>query len=240
MKLAIEAFEKLVNKARNTSRPQYYCAEFPDNRTEMMIEYATMVMDFGYNGLVRQKGGLSSFHIPDKLIDHIAWHNRYGNQYRANRCRMQRQERQVLEKHASQAGCRLIVNPYIDYSHYGPQAKEARLSELIEFLNASSAKIEIVAVRPKRAEDHLTIVGDWFSAHAITATIREGIQSTIFTHHALSIESLIKIFDEEFNDHLTEIGVAPENSKQAALEILRQEFENTKQKSGKRTRHGKP
>ena len=70
---------------------------------------------------------ISSFHIPDKLIEHNAWHDRYGDQYRANRCRMQRQERQILEKHSIQEGCRLIVNPYIDYSPYGSQAREVRL-----------------------------------------------------------------------------------------------------------------
>jgi hypothetical protein len=239
-RLAIGAFEKLVNKAQKTSRPQYDCAELPEDRTDVMVEYATMVLDLGYDGLVRQKGGLSSFHIPDKLIQHPAWQDRYGDHYRANRCRMQRQERQVLEKHALLAGCRLIVDPYIDYSYYGPQAKEARLSELIEFLNISSANIEIVAVRPRRGEDHLTIVGDWFSAHAITANIVEGIQHTIFTRHAPSIESMIEIFDEEFNDHLIDMEIAPENSKKVALEILGRELEITRQNTRKGMKRGKP
>ena len=239
-RLAIGTFEKLVNTAQKNSRPQYICAELPEDRTDVMIEYATMVLDLGYHGLVRQKGGLSSFHIPDKLIEHNAWHDRYGDQYRANRCRMQRQERQILEKHSIQEGCRLIVNPYIDYSPYGSQAREVRLSELIDFLNSSSANIEIVAVRPKRAADHLTIVGDWFSAQAITATIGEGIQHTIFTRNAPSIESLIEIFDEEFNQYLTDLGIASVNSKQVALEILGRELEITKQKSRKGTRNRKP
>lgn len=107
--------EKLVNSARSNSKPLYFSAAFPEDRTEMMIEYATMVLDLGYYGVVRQKGGLSSFHIPDKPISLDAWHKRYGKQYRESRCRMQREERQVLGKHAKEMGARLIVNPDIDY-----------------------------------------------------------------------------------------------------------------------------
>ncbi|MFH2044816.1 MAG: toll/interleukin-1 receptor domain-containing protein [Pseudomonadota bacterium] len=196
-RLSIGTFERLVNKAVKTSRPQYYCEELPEDRTEMMIEYSTMVL--GYHGMVCQKD---------------------GEHFRANRCHMQRQERQALEKHVSEAGCRLIVNPYLNYKQYGPKAKYARLTELVEFLKSSSANIEIVAVKPKKSQDYLTIVGDWFAAQAIAANMMEGIKHTIFTCHAHSIESQIELCDEEFNSLLTEMGVAPEKSKIVALEMF--------------------
>jgi hypothetical protein len=223
--------ERLVNRASSKTKPLYFCAALPDERTMMMVEYATIVLDLGYYGMVRQKGGLSSFHIPDKPISHIAYHTRYGNQYRESRCRMQKEERQILEKHAKAAGCRLIVDPYIDYSHYGPQAKAARLSELIEYLNtaiASNAKIEIVAVKPERSEDHLTIVGDWFAANAISASIGTGIRQTIFTRHAPSIQDLLKDFDEEFRQHLNDMGITAEDSVPATLVTLNRELEKAK------------
>lgn len=99
--------------------------------------------------------------------------------------------------------------------------------------DGSKAKIEIVAVKPERSEDHLTIVGDWFAADAISASIGTGIRQTIYTRHAPSIQSLIESFDEEFGQHLKDLGVTAEDSVPASLEILNRELEKAKIEAAK-------
>lgn len=75
----------------------YTCADFPDSRARMMADYAEDVLALGYSGIVRQKGGLSSFHIPTESIGHNVWKVRYGNLARSDEhCRGQRRERLAL------------------------------------------------------------------------------------------------------------------------------------------------
>ncbi|MFO7620044.1 MAG: hypothetical protein R6W81_02100 [Bacteroidales bacterium] len=73
---------------------------------------------------------------------------------------------------------------------------------------------------PKDAQ-HLTIVGDWFAAEAVSASMEKGIRQTIFTRHAPSVRRRIELFDEELECLLQEQGIAPEASRESAVLVLR-------------------
>lgn len=218
--LSKEELNKLIRRHQRDSRPMFECAEQQEDRTLMMVEYANNILELNRDAHVWQKGGLSSFHIPDSPLSNQVWKDRYGAHYSEYRCKLQRQERQTLEKHARDKGCSLILDTAISYERYGYFSKIARLKTIMEFLESMSDKEVIVAfLRPEQhhREHHITIVGDWFIAEAAYAHMDVGIRQTIFTRYAPSIRSRIETFDEEIGLLLDESGILPENSRKHAI-----------------------
>lgn len=200
--LSIQKVEDLVNTGHKTTAPLYECAEYHEDRTLMMAKYAKRVLDMGEYGHVRQKGALSSFHIPDKPLTNPVWQRRYGKYSVSQfRCRLLSEERTVLEKHAKKMGCRLIIDPSLTYETYGPEARAVRLKTLLDFLkDMPDDKVRVVTDEGMHMEKNVTIVGDWFFAESVSAALGQGYKHTIFTRHAPSIRSRIEAFDQEFED----------------------------------------
>jgi hypothetical protein len=234
-KLTKDVFHRRVSSAQRKSSPLFYCATHREDRTRTMIEYASNVLELEEYGHVRQKGGLSSFHIPDKPANHKDFKDRFGTHFSEHRCISLRDERRVLESHAREAGCSLIVDPQLDFSYFGPQAKIARLKTLIEFLESmENDKIAVAIVKPdQKEEDHLTIVGDWFVAESASASMGRGIRQTIFTRHAPSIMNRIETFDQEFKEHLDALGWTAETSRTKAIKTMKEIIADLKKSSVK-------
>lgn len=74
-KLAASVFSALILHENKT--PLWELAQFEEERAIMMNEYSTKAHKADYLGIVRQKGGLSSFHIPDTYIWQQQWEDRY-------------------------------------------------------------------------------------------------------------------------------------------------------------------
>lgn len=228
-KLSRKNIEKLVESYKDNSFPLYHCAELAEDRSIMMTKYTNDVLQLEpvlnreAFGCVRQKGGLSSFHIPDKLISHPIWVQRYGPLRQSKfHCRLLREERLALEKHARVGGCRLIINPYLTYDKYGTFARKIRLKSLVKFLETMPNNKAQVAINEKLLNESLTIVGDWFAAQAVSAAQGQGYQQTIFTRHAPSISSKIKDFDQEFNELLKDSKWKPESSRLTAINKIKE------------------
>jgi hypothetical protein len=220
--LSRETFLRLARPSQNTCYPLYECAEKMEDRTMLMFNYAQTVWELGARSdvRVRQKGGLSSFHIPDVPVNHFLWRWRYGSRFNEFRCEIQRKERQVLERHARRSGVSLIVDPTLTYRAYGELAMTARYYVLLNFLESLPDDRVIVATLTKKhehREHHLTIVGDWFMAEAAYARRDRGIRQTIFTRHAPSVHSRIEQFEEELKHLLDEEAIVPKDSRRAAL-----------------------
>jgi len=195
--------EDIINDAVETkdhsNSALFYCADLPEDRAIMMSGYAEDVARLGYVGKVRQQGGLSSFHIPSQILEDPRWRLRYGKQQRSEyHCRLQRNERLTLSKHADRAGARILISPDLDYAEYGPEARVVRLESLIDFLNESRDNIEIGRIPAKDIGQSITIVGDWFFSQSILGTYDHGYRQTIFTCHAATIQRKILAFDEAF------------------------------------------
>jgi hypothetical protein len=205
-RLSFELFEKIISDARKKSRPLYESAELHEDRTKMMVEYSDNVLSLGHSGHVRQKGALSTFHIPDKAFIDEAWQKRYSPrdckdfQFRAEELK---KERISLEKHAREEGCSLIIDPSIKFQQFNEQALCARLKSLLEFLESMPPeKIGIVINAKMPRGMNLTIVGNWFLAESVSNVPGIGYQQTIFTRYAPIVQDQIEKFEEEFQSLL--------------------------------------
>lgn len=213
--LSKEVIAGLVQRFSDTGLALYQCAEFAEDRATMMAKYCDEVLAHGVCDIVRQKGALSSLHIPAQTINHPIWKARYGGLDRGPvHRRLQRQERIALEAHAREAGCKLIINPYIEYLRYGEAARIVRLECLLEFLESMPDSKCQVAINSEMDHDQsVTILGDWFAAESASAQIGQGYRQTVFTRHAPSMLRKIEAFDQEFEEHLSARGWNAENSR---------------------------
>jgi hypothetical protein len=200
----------------------YACADDPPERAQMIASYADSVRSMGEYGRVRQRGALSSFHIPNEATSNRIWRQRYGGYDRGkSHCTHQRNERLALEKHSKEEGCRIIIDPSITYEQWGAHARKVRLETLLRFLGSEFGMKAQVAINTDmpRAES-LTIVGDWFLAESVFGTIQGGYKQTIFTRHAPSVARRVKDFDVEFAELLAEKGWTPDSSRVLAMQEL--------------------
>ncbi len=220
--LSKKVFAQLVERAQKTCKPLFECAEHHEDRTQMMVDYANTVLEIGYPGEVLQKGALSSFHIPDKPINHQTWKERYGKYPVSDfRCRLLWEERKVLEKHAKEAGCKLIIDPFLSYKKYGPNAKKARLNGILDFLKKMPDSKVTIAIEKNISEgQNLTIVGDWFMAESISATLGVGYRQTIFTRHAPSVRSRIELFNQELESLLDKQNLKASSTRKDAISTI--------------------
>jgi hypothetical protein len=214
--------DTIVQRYRQGCRALYQCADYSSDRAEMMAAYCDDVISLGYTAIVRQKGGLSSFHIPNRHINHPEWGKRYGGKRdEPDHNRLKRQERIALEKHTRGKGCKLMINPYLTYEYWGPEARLSRLRNLIEFLVSMDDKTCAVAIHPSMtASEGVTILGDWFYAESVASEIGRGYRQTIFSRHAPTILNRIENFDEEFEELLRGAGVREDESRRAAIALM--------------------
>lgn len=227
-----EVFENLINRYREQNYASYESAEFTDDRAMMMARFSNEVLELRKYGCVRQRGGLSSFHIPDCVINHPLWKERYGrvNMSRFH-LRCQREERRALERHARAAGCRLMIDPTMSYRRYGKHARIVRLETLVRFLKSMRSEKAEVAINTRMGkEESVTIVGNWFAAEAVSSTIGQGYRQTIFTRHAPSMQHRIDLFDQEFKERLDDRDWQAQTSKDCATEELTELIKDLKAK----------
>ncbi len=200
--LSKSVIENLVSRYLDAGLARYQTAEYPEDRAMLMARYANEVIKLGCYGQVRQKGGLSSFHIPKEIPTHPDWERRYpkGSEHRQFMFRELRKERIALEAHSRQSGCRVIVSPN-SYRDYDRDVQIARLEHLIAFLDQLAPdyrKFQVVCDKKKTRQTNVTIVGDWFSAESVSVPKGGGYQQTIFNRHAPSMQNKVELFDEEF------------------------------------------
>jgi len=200
----------------------YQQAAKVEERARLMKSYSDKVNTMGKFGIVRQKGGLSSFHIPNKRIEHQDWEDRYApGRQNPHHKELQLGERKALECHAEKEGCRLIVNP--DYAIEGRSALSAvsRLKTFIDFLHSMPKEKVIVAFQKnKTSKESLTMVGDWFLAESVSFKDGDGFTNTFYTRNASEIIKRIQSFEEELAELLVKQGWTPENSREKAIEEL--------------------
>lgn len=242
-RLAEKEIGSLLKRNEHEMLPLYERAEFQEDRTMMMVQYATAVRQLDRYGMVRQKGALSSFHIPDRPISDPIWELRYQEKYddlhtcapkhekkrpRQFLYKWLLQERLLLQEHAFEEGCRLIIDPTIKLSMYSNEAMISRLDVLQKFIASfpKDKSLEIVLDSNMEKKYNLTIIGDWFVAEAVNAAPKGGYIQTIFTRHAPTIQKYIDDFNREF-DALFEEQNQPDSRNYAVNKIRerKKEFE---------------
>lgn len=228
--LSKDVIEALIERHARNFKALYECAELPEDRAKMMSAYADDVFALGIRDVVRQKGALSSFHIPRETVGNPIWRRRYGMTTRSEEhCRLQRQERISLQRHAQTAGCKLIIKPGLLYERYGPDARISRLESLVTFLEEmDDARCRIAIQEEMDARLSVTILGNWFSAESLAGEGGRGYRQTVFTRHAPTVMEKLDTFDAEFDELLDAANVKPEDSRQWAIDTLKQTIEETK------------
>ncbi len=229
LKKQLHIREFLTVRDRNKLPALYQKATRVEQRALMIKQYAdniSSVSDLSHldkYGIVRQKGGLSSFHIPRAHIGNKVWIDRYTPEAKSdNHKELQRDERIALQKHADEKGCRLILTP--EYSNLGRSdlAANTRLNTLIEFLeNVTNLNVVVAIQKAKTAIESLTMVGDWFLAESVSYKDGDGFTHTFFTRNASEINLRIENFEAELKDLLTDLGWTEENSSRKSIEYLR-------------------
>jgi hypothetical protein len=200
--------------------PVYECGVMTEDRARLLAHYAHAVAGMGGSGIVRQSGGLSSFHIPTAPLEDLVWKKRYGKKHQSdNHAAALREERLALTAHAKQKGCRLIIDPDLNFRFYGPDARLIRLQCLLQFLQDKAIRDCQVAIADLPLNESITIVGDWFAAHSISSRMGQGYRHTIFTRHAHTIANMIEDFDLRFEKHLNGIPVV--TSRDFAIEQIK-------------------
>ena len=228
--LTRDMIERLVECTVNPQNSLFACADFPEARAAMIARYCDDVRALGKFGLVRQKGALSSFHIPLQTVNHKIWKQRYGKKVRSDEhCRLQRLERIALTRHAARVGCKLIINPFLTYKVYGPEARYVRLTCLHDFLSSMpDEKCQVAISQAGIDESSNTYVGDWFSAESVRSVAGSGYFQTIFTRHAALLREKIANFDSEFAQLLSDSNVSEQASRRNALRVVQEEIDKAK------------
>jgi hypothetical protein len=220
--LEVKEFRDLIDI--KTMSAKYERAARVGERARMLVSYSNKVCLMKEYGLVRQKGGLSSFHIPEEWIGHQDWTDRYYPKSKSDDHKeLQRAERLALQKHVDHAGCRLIINPAYAINGRDNLAAITRINTLISFLNRKSSSEIIVAIQYTETNiESLTMVGDWFLAESVSFKKEDGFTSTFFTRNATEINKRIKDFDDELYYLLNKRGWKAEKSREMAIEKLNQ------------------
>jgi hypothetical protein len=221
-KLTFAVLDQLIQRQDDPAKALYVCAEEAEHRAVMMRQHSEEVLRLHQAGRVRQRGALSSFHIPTQTTLHRVWKDRYDGKPRsAFYCELQRQERLSLERHARTSGCKLIICPEVTYDEYGPLARITRLQGLIDFLKAMpDDKVEIARGPKLEQGENLTVVGDWFSASSLSGAPTKGYRQTIFTRHAPTVRAHIQLFDAAFEEAMQARPWTAKSSRLGAIGML--------------------
>jgi len=226
--LSRDRFDTLTSEKNGPVHSCYRCASLPEDRAAWLAQYCDDVVAMEAFGRLRQKGGLSSLHIPREVPSNPVWNRRYLPTVRSDdHKRKQHAERIALERHAREAGCRLIINPDLAYPDLCAEAVATRLETLVAFLSdMGDAECEVAFNVDMGHNDSVTIVGNWFSAESVHGRRGAGYYQTIFTRHAPCLAAKISAFDSEFDDLLKlKSGWNRGNSRIKAIEFLSDRLE---------------
>lgn len=195
--------ERLVTPRPAAPRSITETAEWLEDRTKMLAEYAREVWELSGPQKIRQQSALSSFSIPDADVGDSMWVDRDGYIPRSPYLHaLLREERRVIEIHAREAACSLIISPTFDFADAGPIARKTRLKILrdaLVSLVAVGANVSVVTSPYARyGKMNLTIVGDWFVA--LAGLHRPGpYRQTVFSWHGPTVLEWTRRFDQQFD-----------------------------------------
>ena len=193
-------------------------AELGEDRTRTLARYAEEVRG---PARVRQRAIFSSFSLPaaepsDELWNSLDLPAPRSEYFRA----LLRNERKILEKHARDHGCSLILNPFLDFATVGAGVHRSQLGVLKDFLvSMPKEKITVAFVRGTFL-GNLTLVGDWFGATALPPRSGSEYRQTIFSHHAPTVLRWMRAFEQELKANLRKAGVAHMESRDYAVDRI--------------------
>jgi len=233
-RLTARSLDELVTSCQRQRKAMFECADRLHDRTQTLVDAAQFLWDKSGPCKVRQRSAFSSFSIPDRAANHADWDLRDGPHRRDPAVRdLLRLERRLLGSHAREAGCDLVIDPYVrlevgdqgdeqlQFKHQR-EASLKRLELLLHFLdNMPDDKLRVVIQRGQ-IEGSITVVGDWVAAEAVVPHYKGGYKQTIFTRHGPTVLAKVHEFDREFEDHLRDTGLTGASSRRAAMRTIQE------------------
>jgi len=203
--------------------PSYQCTHTFPHRTQMLIDNARDIRLLGKTGKVRFKAPFGSFALPNEPATMPIWDAREdGRKHDDDLRELLRMEREELEIHARNAGCRLILaDDPLKTKQHSPKSTATRLNILKDFLNScKDDMVDIVFQSCQKMDSNIIILGDWFMAEAIVPLIGDVFRLTVFTRHGPSVLKRIRDFDREFDALQAASGWTAGKSRKPAIERL--------------------
>ncbi len=190
-------------------------ADFPEQRTELLLRHARGIPG---PARVRQRAMFSSFSLPSGGPDDPQWapmrHGAYGSDYFRD---LLSQERRVLEGHAREGGCSLILHPFVSPGGAESGLHRAQLALLSAFLDSMPAEKFTVAISETGIAGNLTLIGDWMLAAVVPPQPGRHYRGTFFTRHAPTVLRRLSEFDAELKMHLDRSGTPAHGSRDVAI-----------------------
>ena len=199
-------WDTLIRESRDAAAPLFECWDTWERRAEHLRAAAVSVeRHSGRREVVRQRAGLTSFSLPDEPADAEIWDTIDWESARTPHMRVcEAEERQWLQRHARDAGCKLVIAPD-GLPHDLPEARAARcarLGILRRFLEKPGPGGVEVVVRNRDQAENLLIMGDWFVAQSSSVAPGAGYRQTFATWHAPTVHDQLRRFDEDFDRYL--------------------------------------
>lgn len=198
-------------------------AASPEERAKTLVNLAQTMPE---SGRVRLRGIFSSFSLPKADPQDPAWNavdsrRRMSESYRW----WLRKEREILESHARQSGCSMLLHIFSTSPADAP-IQRSRIRLLIEFLTSMPERMVRVAITREEMYDSLILVGDWFGARASPPRDGSDYRQTFFCRHAPTVLNWMCDLDQKIDETLAGSGVPLKRSRAAALEQLEQRFQS--------------
>lgn len=221
-----DVIANLVAEVAEPSQALFHCAVQQEERSTMIARYCKEVLRLGGPRHVRHRGGLSAFAVPTQPVTNSVWRQRFDGLPRSEfQCGLLREERLALDPHAREAGVSLIINIEGTYDKYGPLARRTRLTTLKTFLESLPDDTTRVGLDPDLSHGENTLlIGDWFVATAAAGRQGAGYRQTILSRHAPTMGRRVAEFDEELADLFSRTGIAPQDSRRAAIEAIQKKI----------------
>lgn len=230
-KLTSAALEHSVTQSQEAATAAFEFAGRIYQRTAKFNTYARALLKRPGPQRIRQRAAFSSFSIPSRGVRDPAWNEREGEERLGDEVReVLRQERDLMERHAREAGCDLILDPTVMHEKPRdaaappvplPPGTRARIGVLRDFLASMPPEKLRVVLHKGRVHDSMMAIGDWVVAEAVVPHYKlGGYQKTAFTRHAPTVLSRIEEFDRDLTEALADADLSPQESRDAAVATL--------------------
>lgn len=222
----LSGFEAQLQKAnlrsivleRAGGRMRVELATYPEQRTELMTRKAKELWNRGTPVLLRKRSAQSCFGIPDRPPwDDEAWTGYAGDKELSElRRQMLRNERRAMEKHAREAGCKLLLHGGFAERSLLPAQWAYRVKTLIASLERLPAGKVQVAFLDTQPSGTYTLLGNWYAAESL-AHYPDGFRGTMVTAHGPTVLQKVEEYDRAFRDACDGNPLSTEE----AVEVLR-------------------
>lgn len=219
-KLQQAGIVELIEQKARASTKFVEIIEYTGQRSEVLARHADDLWMRDMPSVVRQRGPISTFSLPTERITAKIW-DRFGGDIASSQefRKALYKERMALDRHARNAGCRLLINPEL-IEKTDPRALPVRIEMLISFLEGMpDEKVLIAVVDTGFSGGSFLALGDWVMALS-HAPIKVGYRQTLFVSHAPTVLHEVTQFDEEVQATLARQKVKPRHSRRLAIQRL--------------------